>query len=83
MDRPMKSASRGTTFLDLLLVFAMDHMNIGKIKGNKPRELIIMWGLHMRAHLIAAFSILGSGVFVGGRGIHWCFGAERILSTLL
>jgi hypothetical protein len=71
MDRPMKSASRGTTFLDLLLVFAMDP--IGKIKGNKPRELIIMWGLHMRAHLIAAFSNLGSGVFVGGgvgRGIH-------------
>lgn len=68
MDRPAKSASRGKTFLDLLLVFAMDP--IGKIKGNKPRELIIMWGLYMRAHLIAAFSILGSGVFVGGRGIH-------------
>ena len=32
-----------------------------------------MWGLYMRAHLIAAFSVIGSGVFVGGgvdRGIH-------------
>jgi hypothetical protein len=39
MDRPVKSTSRGTTFLDLLLVFAIDKLGINK--RVQPRELIV------------------------------------------